>query len=376
MTREMQDELAAATSFHSSPNRGASVPQLSAIPEQRMSISEWRAKMGIDPANQIKLVKLSHMRYQHPDLAKITTFLRHFGMSVAAKTETKLWYKGYGTDQYVYYAQYGEKKFLGGCFEVESFADLEKAATLPNATEIQKIDDAPGGGYMRSFTDPEGFQVNLIYGQTPKEAGQQPEVLVTNYEQDKPRKARFQRFTLGPAEVHKLGHFGLCVTDFAAQADFYLRTFNLVPTDFLYADLRALEDREDVALPKPEDRKDVALFAHIDRGSTYVDHHTFFMTDSATSHVHHCSFEVHDFDSQNLGHEWLAQEGYESVWGVGRHVLGSQIFDYWWDTTGNMIEHYTDGDLVNEDTPIGWALARGDTDLAVWGPDPPKWFLA
>ena len=45
-----------------------------------------------------------------------------------------------------------------------------------------------------------------------------------------------------------------------------------------------------------------------------------------------------------------------------------------WDTTGNMIEHYADGDLVNEDTPVGWGAA-GDESLAVWGPEVPKWFL-
>ena len=49
-----------------------------------------------------------------------------FGMSVAKKTDTQRWYKGYGSDQYVYYAQQGEKKFLGGTFEVESYAELEK----------------------------------------------------------------------------------------------------------------------------------------------------------------------------------------------------------------------------------------------------------
>lgn len=47
-------------------------------------------------------------------------------MSVAAKAEGKRWFKGYGSDQYVYYAQSGENKFLGGCFEVAGWSDLEK----------------------------------------------------------------------------------------------------------------------------------------------------------------------------------------------------------------------------------------------------------
>ena len=122
------------------------------------------------------------------------------------------------------------------------------------------------------------------------------------------------------------------------------------------------------------EKKIVALFAHIDRGADLVDHHTIFFSTAANTHVHHCSFEVHDFDTQQLGHQWLAAKNYKSVWGVGRHILGSQIFDYWWDTTGNMIEHYCDGDLVNEDTPIG-LLEAGDESLAVWGPELPKGFL-
>lgn len=54
--------------------------------------------------------------------------------------------------------------------------------------------------------------------------------------------------------------------------------------------------------------------------------------------------------------------------------MGSQIFDYWWDPTGFMVEHYVDGDLVNEKTPTGRGLA-GDESLAVWGPGVPGWFL-
>src|SRR4051812_9099006 len=70
----------------------------------------------------------------------------------------------------------------------------------------------------------------------------------------------------------KLGHYGLCVQDFEAQVNFYLTNFNLVPTDFLHVDL-------------PDgSKKSVALFAHIDRGEDYVDHHTFFMSTNKTSH--------------------------------------------------------------------------------------------
>ncbi|KIN09018.1 hypothetical protein OIDMADRAFT_48854 [Oidiodendron maius Zn] len=51
-----------------------------------------------------------------------------------------------------------------------------------------------------------------------------------------------------------------------------------------------------------------------------------------------------------------------------------KYFDYSWDPTGVMIEHYTDGDTVNKDTLIGFGPACHES-LPVWGPDVPHKFL-
>ncbi|GAB7365638.1 hypothetical protein MBLNU230_g6702t1 [Neophaeotheca triangularis] len=345
------------------PNHGSSVLDKEAMGEQTESMTSWQKRNDIDPSKQIKLVQLAHMRYQHPDLELATKFFQDFGMHVVNRTDDKIWYRGYGKDQYVYFAQKGERKFLGGTYEVESMAELERAAQLEGAGKIEEMSDAPGGGHILTLTDPEGFPVNLMYGQQPAPVGELPEKIVYNDETNKPRVRRFNRFTPGPAAVHKLGHYGLCVQQFDKMVKWYTSTFNLVPTDFMY-----------VPTGENGQTKDVAMFAHIDRGDDPVDHHTFFMNTNPTSHVHHASFEVHDYDTQHLGHQWLGKQGYKSVWGIGRHILGSQIFDYWWDVHGNMIEHYADGDLVNKDTPIGWGEA-GDEGLAVWGPEVPKTFL-
>ena len=104
----------------------------------------------------------------------------------------------------------------------------------------------------------------------------------------------------------------------------------------------------------------------------YCYYYSFFL--SAGEHVHYSSFEVHDFDVQQLGHKWLVQKGYRPAWGIGPHVLGSRIFNYWWDVSGNMMEHYADGDLVNQDTPISYVKA-GSYSLAIWGPKVPTTFL-
>lgn len=57
---------------------------------------------------------------------------------------------------------------------------------------------------MFTLTDPEGFPINLMFGQTPAESKDCPEKLELNYEVEKPRVKKFQRFSPGPAAVHKV----------------------------------------------------------------------------------------------------------------------------------------------------------------------------
>lgn len=132
-------------------------------------------------------------------------------MHVTKKGDNERWFRGYGPDQYVYYARQGPKKYLGGAFEVESREELEKVLKVPGATVlsdgIEEMKDAPGGGYIVTIADPEGFPVNFIWGQEPvREERKKPEKLLFNDEDEKPRQKAFQRFEPGPAEVHKVSN--------------------------------------------------------------------------------------------------------------------------------------------------------------------------
>jgi hypothetical protein len=79
-----------------------------------------------------------------------------------------------------------------------------------------------------------------------------------------------------------------------------------------------------------EEGVDITVFCRLDRGKKQVDHHSFFFFQGPEYRVHHTSYETYDYDTQFLGHDWLREKGYKNCWGVGRHVLGSQIFDYWY----------------------------------------------
>ena len=73
------------------------------------------------------------------------------------------------------------------------------------------------------------------------------------------------------------------------------------------------------------------------------------------------------------GHEHLKRRKRKNVWGIGRHLLGGQIFDYWQSPFGVIHEHWTDTDLINENH------TAQDCDVAkmqdYWGPAPTPAFL-
>ena len=90
--------------------------------------------------------------------------------------------------------------------------------------------------------------------------------------------------------------------------------------------------------------------------------------------LNHVSFEVQDIDDLAIGHEWLKQKYQDChVWGLGRHTLGSQIFDYWKDPWGRLHEHWTDSDALNSSNSYR-RYPRSQGLRSQWGPQAPQEF--
>jgi len=70
---------------------------------------------------------------------------------------------------------------------------------------VEDLSEAPGGGCLVTLIDPEGFPVNVVFGQEPTNIEvSHPEKLTQNYPGEKPRRRKFNRFEPGPAAVHKV----------------------------------------------------------------------------------------------------------------------------------------------------------------------------
>lgn len=215
--------------------------------------------------SRILLDRLSHCRYGHPDLEKAEQFFTDFGLIPVLKKDDKIYFRGFGRDQFCYVAEKakdGKRKFRGGAWIVQSMAELEKAAKLPGSTPIHDF-DAPGGGKGVIIKDLLGEEITLIYGQQDcvPDAREIPKPVMWNTWEDKKRLGEFQRPDRdSPSKVHKLGHYGFEVNidKIHEVFDWYSKTFNMKKTDTLF---------------QPQSNKTCMIFVHLDKGKEFVDHH-------------------------------------------------------------------------------------------------------
>ena len=58
----------------------------------------------------------------------------------------------------------------------------------------------------------------------------------------------------------------------------------------------------------------------------------------------------------------------------GKYLSGFKLISYRFDASGNVVEHYSDSDLVNKNSAVTREPAAHDT-LHVWGPNVPLAFV-
>ena len=121
----------------------------------------------------MNLVRIAHVYYTHADFERKHRFLTDFGFTEVScwnlgKPNERIYYRGYGTEPFLYCSTKGEEDVFGGtAFAVESRKDLELASrVIPTAGEIWEMTDARGGGECVTVKDPvDGFMVHLVHGQ-------------------------------------------------------------------------------------------------------------------------------------------------------------------------------------------------------------------
>lgn len=309
------------------------------------------------PAPTVKAESLAALVFERPDLDAAERFVGDFGLRVVERTPETLFARGTAPAPYCYRVERGARaRFVGLVFSVGSRADLEALARVDGASAIEPA-DGPGGGERVRLVDPSGFRVDAVFGQQPAAPLPHRAPLVCNLGLSHPRINAGQRPPVEPPEVLRLGHLLLEVADYRATTLFYTQHFGLIPSDVQ-------------VLP---DGAPAVTFFRLDRGDTPTDHHTLAIVQGFAAAYGHFAYEVVDADAVGMGQQVLRERGYRHAWGIGRHILGSQIFDYWNDPWGAKHEHYCDGDVFTADVPTGISPVSREA-MAQWGPAMPVSF--
>lgn len=301
----------------------------------------------------ITVQDIAFVRYQVTDLDRMERFLLDFGLHRAARTERALYMRAAGSAHHVHISELGDSnRTVGFGLYARDAADLDR---LASHLRVQVEDNPePGGGRRVRMHDPSGFLVDVLHGGARHEPLPLRESVAVNFGGVPQRLGKPVRLKPGPSGVMRLGHIAIQVSDFAASHAFYRDVLGLRASDTYWAGTQ---------------QNTIAAFMHCGLGDEWTDHHTVAViaAQDGRSRFDHAAFEVLDIDDVMLGGEYLKSCGYQHSWGVGRHVQGSQIFDYWRDPFGNKIEHWTDGDLVNDNMPVGHAPMSLD-ELRQWAP--------
>jgi catechol 2,3-dioxygenase-like lactoylglutathione lyase family enzyme len=326
--------------------------------------SEHPAMRGDHPGRSrnpvIKVADIAWLEFEKPDLTRAEAFARAFGFQIARHDPGELHLRGTRAGGPCVILRRGPRtRFTGVAFRACDEGDVLRLADKSGASPRPLPESI--GGLSVDLVDPSGMPVRVVAGchELPELPGQPPHVF--NFGDEMRRTNAGQRPPRVPARVQRLGHLVIQSTKYLEALDWYLDNLGLIVSDFLF-------------FPGQRHRGPTMSFIRCDRGSTPTDHHTLAMALGPANRYVHSAYEVSDLDALAAGGEYLSERGYLRSWGIGRHIQGSQIFDYWRDPDGFLVEHFADGDLFDDTLEPGWAPFTA-SGLAQWGPPATKDFL-
>ena len=318
----------------------------------------WCASLARLPKRGIAVIQIEDVAYARiaaPDLDLMEAFFVDFGMQRSARSADVLHLRGWGSDPVCLIVHEGAAQQIGFGLRAQSRADLEALASRLN-TAIERRPE-PGGGEVVRLQDPDGNQVEVVHGVEARTPEPLRSPVRINAISQSVRLNDTVRLAGGPAHIMRLGHVALHGRDFNMMHAFYRDLLGFKISDTYFAG---------------EPGNVMGAFLHCGLGGRFTDHHTVAVVATGRTGFDHLGFEVLDLDDLVLGNRYLRERArWQHSWGIGRHIEGSQIFDYWRDPSGLKVEHWTDGDLVNEAYQghnVEFSLTKADSVLAQWGP--------
>jgi catechol 2,3-dioxygenase-like lactoylglutathione lyase family enzyme len=299
-----------------------------------------RARFGVH--------SIDHFALDVPSLADASHFLSAFGLELEAQPQQLLLRTQGGTQVWARVRE-GARKQLAwlsfNCF-ADDFAALRNQILDAGGREASPVPGAPAEGFW--FDDPDGNRLHVRPGvkTTPgykSEPAGRPAV--------RPLRGAHFRAEAPQARPTRLSHVLMFTPDVRRAVEFYERALGLQLSD---------------------GSEGIVAFLHARHGS---DHHLVAFAQGKAKGWHHSAWDVPTVDDVGLGKMQMQHAGYPKGWGVGRHVLGSNYFQYVRDPWGSFWEYSADIDYVGSGTEWPAGNHPPEDSLYLWGPDVPDYFF-
>jgi catechol-2,3-dioxygenase len=280
--------------------------------------------------NVIKVTRLAHVGLRALDLGKQAEFYTDkWGLDPIEESPRELFLRGEGPDHHVLTLHESDAAGLDHfALEVAHPDDIERAAEVLAHQGVEIVtpptrDLEPGVKSAIRFKDPDGNVVELIAGvdQLHDPYGQRdvkPQVLnhVVLNTHDRQRLGQFYGGTLGFKLSDTLADF---MTFWRCNANHHSIAFAAARGD--------------------------------------------------QTGLNHAAFEVKDWQDLMRGVFFLGEHGVRRMWGPGRHLAGNNLFSYYFDPEGNVVEYTTEVEQIKNDDyvpPVRPMIADQ------WGSGPPR----
>jgi len=265
-------------------------------------------------ANVIAVHSVNRFVYSVPDLKVAREFYTAFGLNVRdAAGRLDLYTHGHAHCWASLFQAPGPKRLQYVCYGIfaedeAAFVERIRKAGLAAAPHALAVD--AGGLWLK---DPDGVATQLLIA--PKVSPS------AAFEPAKPaavaagQGAATARAKTKPVRPRHLSHILRYCPDVPRMTQF---------------------NRDVLGLRLSDKSLDIIAFLHTPHGS---DHHLVAYAKSHAPGLHHSSWDVASVDEVGAGTEQMRSAGFGKGWGLGRHVLGSNYFNYVEDPWGSYCEY-------------------------------------
>ena len=281
-------------------------------------------------ADGIKVARLSHVGLRARDLDKQAEFYTdRWGLDAIDEHGQDVFLRADGPEHHVLTLHADDAPGLDHfAFEVNSADDIDRAADIVSSLGLEVVtpptqDFEPGVARAIRFKDPEGNVVELVWGI------------------DQVRDAYGTR----DVKPRAINHVVLFTTHRPSMEQFYGDTLGFKLSDTM-ADYmtfwRCNANHHSLAFATPRDANQHGL--------------------------NHAAFEVQDWTELMRAVFYMGERGVKRMWGPGRHLVGNNLFSYYFDPEGNVVEYTTEVEQITTDDYVPRVRPR-IPDL--WGSLPP-----